>query len=195
MDHLLNSVPSPSAKFDQLVACRSAKLQLHAYATIVNSTEQATAFLANHQQVVAPIILANDDRSARTTASPAAGGEAARAGRIQVTAFSGDQIRLNVNVPEQAGAWLTYKDAFHENWRATIDGENATIYPADLAFKAIFVPPGHHSIQFQYRDLLNTPFLMVIFCCSLLAGIVFVGAILYLCVSGDNRDQQRIQSC
>jgi hypothetical protein len=46
----------------------------------------------------------------------------------------------------------------HRYWRATIDGHPAPIMSANIAFQAIEVPAGNHTVRFDYRNPLHAIF-------------------------------------
>lgn len=59
------------------------------------------------------------------------------------------RVKLRVTAPK--GGVLVLLDTFASGWRATVDGRPARIYPANLAFRAVQVPPGCHEVDFLYR--------------------------------------------
>jgi hypothetical protein len=46
---------------------------------------------------------------------------------------------------------LTFLDAAYPGWKASVDGEETPILLADDAFKAVLIPPGPHTVRFDYR--------------------------------------------
>ncbi|HEY9721564.1 MAG TPA: YfhO family protein [Oscillatoriaceae cyanobacterium] len=46
--------------------------------------------------------------------------------------------------------WLILTDAFYPGWQARVDGAPATIYPADVAFRGVYLPAGRHRVDFRY---------------------------------------------
>jgi hypothetical protein len=101
-----------------------------------------------------------------------------RSGTIAINDYSFNQISLTVNVTNPDGAWLYYADAKHPGWHAEIDHKTVPIYPANLAFKAIFVPSGSHSVRFFFwNDLQNIAGLTLAFTGILysLALLTFIG--------------------
>jgi len=49
------------------------------------------------------------------------------------------------------GGYLVVLDSFSDDWRATIDGQPATIARANGLFRAVRLPEGTHRIEFHYR--------------------------------------------
>ena len=41
-------------------------------------------------------------------------------------------------------------DSYFPGWHASIDGVEAPILPADVAFRGVLVPPGTHQVTFEY---------------------------------------------
>jgi len=50
----------------------------------------------------------------------------------------------------QAG-YLVTTDAYYPGWRAYMDGARIPIYRANLAFRAVEVPPGEHRVVYRYE--------------------------------------------
>jgi len=51
-----------------------------------------------------------------------------------------------------APATLTILVTRHKYWRVTVDGTDAAVSPANVAFQAVSVPAGRHRIEMRYRN-------------------------------------------
>ncbi len=56
-------------------------------------------------------------------------------------------IRINSRIDDK----LFVSDTYYPGWKAYVDGQEAKIYLADFAFRAIKVPKGKHEIRMVYR--------------------------------------------
>jgi hypothetical protein len=66
--------------------------------------------------------------------------------------FAGpDPNRLDVKVEAVAGGWLVLSDIWYPGWSASVDGVPADSYPADGAFRAVWVPPGASTVTWLYQ--------------------------------------------
>jgi hypothetical protein len=62
-----------------------------------------------------------------------------------------DPARVDVTVRTQRAGLLVLDDLDYPGWKASIDGRDATIHPANGAFRAVAVPAGAHTIRFAYE--------------------------------------------
>jgi uncharacterized membrane protein YfhO len=44
-------------------------------------------------------------------------------------------------------------DTYYPGWRAFVDGVERPIYPADVAFRGVLLPPGRHTVEMRYEPL------------------------------------------
>ncbi len=52
-----------------------------------------------------------------------------------------------------AGGVLVLSDQYYPGWQATLDGQPVETLRAFTAFRAVCVPPGEHTVRFDYRPL------------------------------------------
>ncbi len=69
-------------------------------------------------------------------------------------------------------AYLVLSDTFDPGWSATLDGQPAPIWPANIAFRAVYLPEGPHTVVFNYRPAGFVLGLLLTGCGALL-GLVF----------------------
>ncbi|TMB05074.1 MAG: YfhO family protein [Deltaproteobacteria bacterium] len=50
-----------------------------------------------------------------------------------------------------AGGYLVNTDAYYPGWRAYVDDRPAALYRANVAFRAVLVPAGRHTVTFRYE--------------------------------------------
>ena len=62
-----------------------------------------------------------------------------------------EHIRVGTNWT-QGTTLLVVRNAWDENWRATLDGEPVPVMIADYLMQGVQVPPGHHVVELTYRD-------------------------------------------
>lgn len=83
---------------------------------------------------------------APTVSTP--GGPAPAPRPAVITAYGAQEVVVTTS-GEAPGA-LVLADSFYPGWRATVDGQPAAVYAANVAFRGVLVPPGDHTVVFQY---------------------------------------------
>src|SRR5581483_8593943 len=56
-----------------------------------------------------------------------------------------------VEIEAAMPAYLVLADTYDPGWSATVDGQPAPIRPAYLAFRAVYLTQGKHTVIFTYR--------------------------------------------
>ena len=69
-------------------------------------------------------------------------------GRVEVLSYSANEWAVRVESPGEA--LLVNTDTDYPGWEAAIDGHPARIYTADVAFRAIRLPPGKHEVRMRF---------------------------------------------
>ncbi|MCU0303558.1 MAG: YfhO family protein [Thermoanaerobaculales bacterium] len=68
-------------------------------------------------------------------------------GTARIVSDSGDELVVRTG---GGGGILVVSDTYTPGWRATVDGEAAAIFPVDVAFRGIAVPPGDREVVLGY---------------------------------------------
>jgi hypothetical protein len=58
---------------------------------------------------------------------------------------------VTVDVEADGAGLLVLSDQYDDDWKVTVDGEDATLLEADIALRAVCVPDGAHTVRFDYR--------------------------------------------
>lgn len=98
--------------------------------------------------------------------------------RVEIREYGGERVTLEA-VTDGPG-YLVLTDLWFPGWWAWVDGVEAPIWRADHAFRAVWIGPGRHRIEFQYHP--RSLWL------GLVASIVGVGAIATLWLTGARGD-------
>jgi len=70
------------------------------------------------------------------------------AGTCRVVRF--ETSRVEVEVDAASDAFVVLVDAYSPSWRATLDGAATQVHRANVAFRAVAVPAGRHSVVWSY---------------------------------------------
>jgi hypothetical protein len=71
------------------------------------------------------------------------------ASSVTILSYEPEEIVLRASLP--APGYVVLSDSWYPGWRVTVDGEMATIERANLAFRAVHVPEGTHTVHWTYR--------------------------------------------
>jgi hypothetical protein len=69
-------------------------------------------------------------------------------GKVELVKYGPNNVVLNCTTAQDA--FLYASEAFYPGWRAYVDGQRTEILRANLAFRAVKVPAGEHTILFRY---------------------------------------------
>ncbi|MDF1661356.1 MAG: hypothetical protein P1V97_06270 [Planctomycetota bacterium] len=70
-------------------------------------------------------------------------------GQVQVIQHLYDRVELTYDSPK--AGYLVLREAYHPDWVAELDGEVVKVHPADAIFRAVWVPPGIHTVVYKYQ--------------------------------------------
>ena len=66
-------------------------------------------------------------------------------------------------------------DLYHRGWRARVDGQPTPVYLANFLFRAVYLPPGAHTVDFVFEPLslrLGLAVSVAVLAFALIVGIV-----------------------
>jgi len=131
------------------------KLRLVPRAYFVEDSKQALEAVGKIPDIVNTVVLTGAPGK-RFLTTPQAMPARGRPGRITVTHFSANDIKMDVIVENPDGAWLVYADAYHPGWKAAVNGRRTPVVEAYGAFKAVHLDPGKQKVRFYFFNGLST---------------------------------------
>jgi hypothetical protein len=75
--------------------------------------------------------------------------DASQLGRVDIIEDSDTQVTLAAETTQPS--FLVLADAYYPHWEATVDGEPTPIMLANYMFRAVYLTPGSHRIEFSYN--------------------------------------------
>lgn len=152
--HVGNRFPVESTLAMTLTGVTADKLELYPGARFHRGPHEVAAALVAGDPARPELHLEGVPDRETVAAAPAAGGGAALAapaGALTVTRFEGDHLAVDLGPDAPAAArWLLYRDCWHPGWRARVDGRPVPVLRADLAYKAVPLPPGARRVEFEF---------------------------------------------
>lgn len=127
------------------------RLQFYRDAVFVESADAALARLRAAEPCAnLPLLIEGlpgpDDPRGGCDAAPAP-----ETARIEVRAATAADMRIEVHT--DAPGWLFVADSWYPGWRARVNGEDRTVYPAQLAGKAVRLDAGLNHVRLRYAPL------------------------------------------
>lgn len=72
--------------------------------------------------------------------------------QARILSYGNDDIRIETVAPA-GGGWLVLYDVWHPWWFASLDGVDTPLLRANVMFRAIAIPEGHHEAHFRFQPL------------------------------------------
>ena len=70
---------------------------------------------------------------------------------VEITQYKPERVGLSVTTDRRG--YLLLADSWYPGWNAFVDGKPASIYRADVLFRAVSIEPGQHRVVFEYRPM------------------------------------------
>lgn len=96
-------------------------------------------------------VVLHDPADAQVIATlPSGVGDGESAGDARIVVDRSTEVVVEATAPH--GGLLLLADTFYPGWEATVDGRPATILRANVAHRAVELPPGTHRVVFAFRS-------------------------------------------
>ena len=92
---------------------------------------------------------------------------------IKATAVSGNSFAFEVN--SDRNCFLTLQQVYLPGWKVRVDGNEANLVCANIAFMGTRLRPGLHRVEFEY----SPPYVRVALIVSILAALIIFGFLLF----------------
>lgn len=161
-----------------ILGCHAPKLRLISKASFYESLDEAKEKMRGTSQLYNQLILHQENKNHIPLEGSLRDRGGSIASQIAVKKFNNNELIVDVNMPRQNGAWLVYADSYHKGWKATVNGLSKPIFPAYLAFKAVYLDKGKNTVHFFFHNGFRTFISYAIAFFGLIAGFILI--VLYL---------------
>ena len=97
-------------------------------------------------------------------------------GGVSVGSYAPEHIKLHVSVPGADKAFLVSTERYAAGWQAFVDGAQVAVQKVNLYFRGIVVPPGEHTVTWEYRPARWVPLVWLSY--LTLVGTALAGGLL-----------------
>jgi len=80
-----------------------------------------------------------------------AGNRATGDDAVSIVRYEPESVVVNVDLISPA--YLVLSDTHYPGWQVEVDGKKDRIHRSNLLFRAVYLPEGHHTVEFQFRPL------------------------------------------
>ena len=140
-------IPTAGGRLWELRHPQPRSFMVYRARAVDTDAEAARLLREDPEAVFSRVLLAADPRSLPAAAAEAAGGQ----GAADVRAVSYSPERSVWRVRTDRPGYLFTGDAYYPGWEAELDGRPATLYRANLAFRAVYVPAGEHVVVHRFE--------------------------------------------
>ena len=138
-------------------------------ARAVRTDEEAAALIRqNPEGVFSRVLLSTEQNNPLKDATDSAG-------TAEVAAIEYRPRRSAWRVHTDRPGYLFTGDTFYPGWKAELDGRPVALYRANIAFRAVYVPPGEHVVV-HYFDPLSVRLGLAVAAISVLSVVGLQGA-------------------
>ncbi len=102
--------------------------------------------------------------------------------KVSIVQYEAERVRVEANLVQEG--YLVLSDTYYPGWHVRVDGEPDHIHRANLLFRAVYLPAGHHIIEFQFRP-------MSVYVGAIISAIVALLIVLSLFVFSRRRSHNR----
>jgi len=71
--------------------------------------------------------------------------------KVQILRYSPNEVEVDAYLEEPG--FLVLSDAYHPDWRAFVNGQSTTVYPANYLIRSVFLPVGQHQVRFVFSPV------------------------------------------
>ena len=119
-------------------------------AVIAQDDAAAAEILRNEPESVGERVVLSDVEnppltSLRAEQTDGGGGKTA----VSLVAYEANQSTWNVSTPQNG--YLFVSDAYYPGWHAYLNQQPTELYRANIAFRAVYLPAGTHTVSFKYE--------------------------------------------
>lgn len=119
-------------------------------ARIVPGADEVTKLLVDQDIDLRREAVLHDASAAGVVATLAQAGPASgEAGEARLVVDRATEVAIDAVAPR--GGLLILSDTWYPGWEATVDGHPAPVLRANIAHRAVVLPPGRHRVEFRFR--------------------------------------------